>query len=56
MSNMKTDKKAETKRDPPRTEDGDQDRVTAETVVTDGPSGMRRLANLTRKIIRRPET
>ena len=54
MSNVK-DEKDGTKNVPPPTSEGDEGRVTAETVVTDGTSGMERLAELTRKIIRRPD-
>lgn len=46
------DKKAETKRDPPRTSDGDQGRPKADTKVTEGKKGMKRLEELTRKIVR----
>lgn len=51
MSNVKDG----TKNVPPPTKDEDHGRVTSETVVTDGPSGMERLAELTRKIIRQPD-
>ena len=40
---MNKEKKVETKRGPPRTKGEAQGRVTAETVVTDGPSGIERL-------------
>ena len=53
MSNMKKDKKAETKRGPPHTGGEAHDRVTAETVVTEGPSGMERMRRIL-KIISSP--
>ena len=52
MSNMKTKKKDGTKNVPPPTDEEGQGRVTAETVVTDGPSGMQRLLALTKAILR----
>ena len=55
MSNVKTDKKGGTRGVPPPTNEGDQCRVTAETVVTEGPSGMDRLRDLTKRIIRVPK-
>ena len=55
MSNVKTDKKGGTRGVPPPTNEGDQSRVTAETVVTEGPSGMDRLRDLTKRIIRVPK-
>ena len=55
MSNVNKDTKDGTKNVPPPIKDEDQGRVTSETVVTDGPSGMKRLAELTRKIIRLPD-
>ena len=42
---------SETKKDPPRTSDGGQARVTAETVVTDGQAGLSRLRELARRIL-----
>ena len=52
MSNVKTDKKGGTRGVPPPTNEGDQGRVTAKTVVVDGPTGMKRLRALTRAILR----
>ena len=49
---MTKKKKVETKRGPPPTKDEDQGRVTAKTVVVDGPTGMKRLRALTRAILR----
>ncbi len=46
----------ETKTDPPRTSGEDHARVTAETVVTDGPSGLARLAETMRKILKTPKS
>ena len=51
MSNMKD----ETKNVPPPTNGGGHDRVTAETVVTDGGPGLRRLRQLTRRILKAPK-
>lgn len=46
----------ETKKDPHRTGDGDQGRVTAETVVTtDGLRGLERLRALTKRILKAPQ-
>ena len=42
----------ETKTDPPRTSDEGQGRVTAETVVTDGQTGLKRLRALLQRIVR----
>ena len=44
-------KKKETKTGPPHTDDGGQDRVTAETVVTEGKGGMQRFRALTRAVL-----
>lgn len=46
-------KKAETKTDPPRTNDGaqDQGRVKVDTVVTTGPDGMERLKTLMKRVL-----
>ena len=44
-------KKAETKNDPPPIDDAAPSRVTVETVVTDGQTGLARLAKLTRLIL-----
>ena len=56
MSNVtkKKEDTNETKNVPPPTSEGDQGRVTAETVVTDGPSGLRRMIALTTHILTRP--
>lgn len=43
--------KAETKTDPTHTSDEAPSRVTADTVVTDGPSGLARLRALTRRLL-----
>ena len=51
---MTKKKKVETKRGPPPTKDEDQGRVTAKTVVVDGPSGLRRMIALTTHILTRP--
>lgn len=48
-------KKKGTKADPPRTDDGGGGRVTMETVVTDGPTGLARLAAFTRRLLAVPK-
>ena len=53
---MSKDKKAETKTGPPPISDVDHGRVTAETVVTDGPSGMESLSKLVRRILNVPKS
>ena len=54
MSNVKTDKKGGTRGVPPPTNEGDQGRVTAETVVTEGRRGMERFIDLARRIVSAP--
>lgn len=51
---MNTEKKDGTNNVPPPTSDEDQDRVTADTVVTDGREGLERAKVLTRILTHRP--
>ena len=55
MSNVKLDKQEGTKGGLPHTSEEGQGRVTAESVVTDGDSGIVRLQALTKQILARRE-
>ena len=48
-------KKKGTKADPPPIKDGGGNRITMETVVTDGPTGLARLADVLGSILKAPK-